>query len=114
MHEWSIATALVEQIRQCQAREGFATVRRVDVAVGVMSGVDARALAFCFPMALEGTPFVGACLSWEELPVRLHCRECGEEMETMEPCLMPCRACASGQVEIVAGEDLMLRSLEVN
>ncbi|NGZ06172.1 MAG: hydrogenase maturation nickel metallochaperone HypA [Magnetococcales bacterium] len=113
MHELSVAMALVEQVRECMEREKFASVRQVTVSVGALSGVDGRALAFCFPLAIEGTPVAGAELIVEELPVRLRCMACGTESEAVEPCLLYCGSCASGQVEIIAGNDLILRSLEV-
>lgn len=113
MHELSIAMALVEQIQACQEREGFTAVQRVTVAVGGWSGVDAQALAFCFPLAIEGTPLAGASLILEELPVRLSCRSCGQESEAAEPYALICGVCGSGQVGIEAGDDLILRSLEV-
>lgn len=114
MHELSVALALVEQVMACREQERFEGVREITVSVGALSGVDARSLAFCFPLAVEGTPLAGCGLRLEEIPVRLRCRACGVEAEAIEPHLLMCGACDSGQVEIVAGQELILRALEVN
>ncbi|MBF0273156.1 MAG: hydrogenase maturation nickel metallochaperone HypA [Magnetococcales bacterium] len=113
MHELNIAMALVEQIREFMLEEKAQELISVTVSVGALSGVEADALAFCFPLAIEGTPIQGASLQIEPVPVRLRCRTCDTESQPEESHWIQCVACGSGHVEIIAGHDLILHSLEV-
>ena len=113
MHELSLTTALVEQIQAILAREPPCQLVSVTVAVGALSGVDRDALAFCFPLVVEDTPLCGALLHLEEVPLRLRCRACEQESQPEEMALIRCGACGSGLVDIVAGHDLVMQSLEV-
>ncbi|MBF0626667.1 MAG: hydrogenase maturation nickel metallochaperone HypA [Magnetococcales bacterium] len=114
MHELNIAMALVEQIREFMVKENAHELISATVAVGALSGVEADALAFCFPLAIEGTPMQGAQLHLEPVPVRLRCRSCEAKSQPEESHMLHCVVCGSGQVEIVTGHDLILQSLEVS
>jgi hydrogenase nickel incorporation protein HypA/HybF len=114
MHELSVATALVEQVLAVMAREGAHELVAVTVSVGVLSGVEPDALAFCFPLAIEGTLLQGSRLHLEMVPVQLQCRSCGLVSQPETNWLIRCLACGSGEVEIMAGHDLVLCSMEVN
>ncbi|MBF0154275.1 MAG: hydrogenase maturation nickel metallochaperone HypA [Magnetococcales bacterium] len=113
MHELSLAMAMVEQLQEILAREQVHKLLSVTVAVGALSGVDRGAFAFSFPLVVEGTPLAGVRLLIEETPLRLRCQECGEVSQPEEICLLHCAACASGRVEILSGQDFVIRSLEV-
>ncbi|MBF0137092.1 MAG: hydrogenase maturation nickel metallochaperone HypA [Magnetococcus sp. DMHC-1] len=113
MHELSLATALVEQIREIMAREKAEKLLSVTVAMGALSGVEREAFGFCFPLVIEGSSLAGAELRIEEVPIRLHCLECGQESQPAEVYLLSCSVCASSRVEILAGRDFVIRSLEV-
>ncbi|MBF0438134.1 MAG: hydrogenase maturation nickel metallochaperone HypA [Magnetococcales bacterium] len=113
MHELSVALALVEEVRAVLLKESAQELRAVTVAVGVLSGVDADALSFCFSLAIEGTPLQGACLYTKEVALLLRCQECGAESQPEEVYWIRCQRCGSGSVEILGGHELILHSLEV-
>jgi len=112
MHELSIAVALVEQIEAVVAKEGATRAARVKIAVGALSGVEAEALLGVFPLVAEGTAANGAELVIEPVAARVRCRACGEESPT-DRWFMKCAQCGSPDVELSAGRELNITSVEL-
>ncbi|MDR7172457.1 hydrogenase nickel incorporation protein HypA/HybF [Nocardia kruczakiae] len=109
MHELAIAQGIVSGA--CEHAAGR-RVYRVTVAIGMLCAVVPDALHFCFGLAAEGTLAEGAELVVEEIPGRARCRTCGAEFGL--PDLIPLCACGSADVDIRAGRELRIRSMEVN
>ena len=112
MHEASIMEALLETAREEMNRAGGCRILRIEVTVGVLSGVNAEALRFAFRMLAPGTPAQGAELALRE--ARASCRfgSCGKTSLVDDP-FAPCPACGSVEVEIRGGDELLLSSLDV-
>jgi hydrogenase nickel incorporation protein HypA/HybF len=107
MHELAIADAVV-QIAAEHARGRRVTVVRV--AAGALRQVVPDALAFAFELVARGTPIEGAALELRTVPARVRCRTCGSESE-QDDFPFACRACGAFEVEVVAGEELMVEEL---
>jgi len=112
MHELSIAQALVEQAVDVALREGAAGIAAITVTVGDLSGVNPEALELAFPVAAENTPAAESRLIIETVPARARCRECGQESSPGFP-FPVCEHCGSLDLEISAGQELLLRALEL-
>lgn len=108
MHELAIAESVVESVL---ARTGDQPVTIVRLRVGELSGVVPDALDFAFEVATAGTPLEGATLEIEKPTGRAHCRTCSEEF--VLPDLILLCPCGSADVEVVAGRDLSVTSVEV-
>jgi hydrogenase nickel incorporation protein HypA/HybF len=109
MHELSIASSIhAVAVRHAQGR----TVTRIEVAVGHLRQVVPSALEFAFELVAQGTPLDGAELVLREVPAAGRCRTCGEESR-VDGFPLVCRTCGSGDLEIVAGEELLVESLDV-
>ena len=108
MHELALTQDLVDLIAEhCAGR----TVTRVVLEVGKLAAVVPDAFRFCFELCAEGTPAEGAELEIVELPGRALCRDCGQECElnsVFERC-----PCGSLSLELLSGEQLNLREVEV-
>ncbi len=109
MHELSIAEAVVNiAVRHAEGRP----VSAVELRVGHLRQVVPSALEFAFELVTEGTVLEGAELRMEEVPAAGECRSCGAE--TVLPDFpLCCRACGSSDVEVTAGEELLVESLEL-
>src|SRR5437868_13164545 len=109
MHELSIADAVAQVVfRHAAGRR----VHRVELRVGHLRQVVPSALDFAWQLITDGTALHGAELAIEEVPVRGRCRACGEET-TMESFPLRCGACGGLDVELVAGEELLVDALEL-
>ena len=109
MHELSLADAVVAIARDhARGRR----VSAVDVRIGQLRQVVPDALAFAFELVAAGTEVEGAALEVEHVPVRVRCARCNAESEAPEFPLA-CEGCGSVDVEVVAGEELQVESLEL-
>jgi hydrogenase nickel incorporation protein HypA/HybF len=109
MHELSIADAVVEiALRHAAGRR----VRQVELRIGHLRQAVPSALEFAFELLAQGTALEGAALLIEEVPACVRCRICGSETEVLSfP--MSCGRCGAMDVEVVAGEELLVDTLEL-
>lgn len=108
MHELAITESLVDAVIE---HTGGASVTVIRLRVGKLSGVVPDALRFCFDMVSRGTGLEGARLEIEEPPGRASCRTCGVDFDLTDLILL-C-PCGSADVEVLAGRELALGSVEV-
>jgi hydrogenase nickel incorporation protein HypA/HybF len=114
MHELSIAYSLVEIASETAANAGATRVRVVYLRLGALSGVDRGALDFSYEIATEGTLLAGSTLVVEELPVRVYCRECAQELELASIQCFQCPQCGVPTGDIRQGRELAIESIEVD
>ena len=108
MHELGITRNIVAIVGD--AAKGR-RVRRVTLEVGALSGVMTEAIAFCFDVVADGTALEGAELDIREIEGRARCAACGTEFATAT-LYTPC-PCGSRQVERLAGEELKIKTMEL-
>jgi hydrogenase nickel incorporation protein HypA/HybF len=109
VHELSLADALVRIC--CQHADGRRVVG-VEVKVGRLRQVVPDALAFAFELVAAGTPVEGAELEIVDVPARVACAACGAESE-VDRFPLACGFCGGLAVEVVAGEECHVESLEI-
>lgn len=112
MHELAICQALIEHVERVSREHGGRRVLSVTVSVGALSGVEAGLLEHAFPLAAAGTVADEAAFVVESVPVRVRCRTCRAESEAA-PNRLVCGACRDWQVDVVAGEELLLQRVEI-
>jgi hydrogenase nickel incorporation protein HypA/HybF len=109
MHELAIADSIVRIA--CDHARGR-RVAKVEVKVGYLRQVVPDALAFAFSLVAEGTAAEGAELELEHVPPAGRCRACGAESE-LDGFPLACARCASLDLELLRGEELLVDSLEL-
>jgi hydrogenase nickel incorporation protein HypA/HybF len=112
MHELSLAEAINNTIQTLCARTAWTRVRRVILKVGRMRQIDSELLAFAFGVAGRGTVAEDAELSVIELPVVFKCNACGKQT-VGESTVFICMYCGSTDVDLLAGMELTIESMEV-
>ena len=113
MHEMSIANAILfETFLAVGAHAGAAEleVEQVEVTIGELQQVVGEALLMAWDAVTEGTPMHGARLVTTETDAEARCRQCGE---TFAPAIDDylCPACGVANVEILAGNDIVLAAV---
>ena len=109
MHELSIAESVVQVAsRHANGRR----VTKVYLKVGHLRQVVPSALAFSFELVAQGTSVEGAELEMQEVPATGLCRDCDTESR-LSAFPLQCRSCGSHDLRIVAGEELLVESLEL-
>jgi hydrogenase nickel incorporation protein HypA/HybF len=108
MHELAIAESIVDAV--CERAAGR-PVHRVTVRIGALTAVLPEAMRFCFDLAVEGTVADGAELAIEQRGGAARCRECGAAVELADLILL-C-PCGSADLDVTAGRELQIVSMEV-
>ena len=113
MHEMGIALHIIEIATSAlPPGENDLQIEAVNIKVGKLTAVIPQSLRFCFNVVTSDTPLAGARLEIEEVPVVVHCTDCDLETTIDEPPFV-CGTCGNGAIDIVAGRELMVTSLEV-
>ncbi|WP_295558125.1 hydrogenase maturation nickel metallochaperone HypA [uncultured Hyphomicrobium sp.] len=86
-------------------------VLRVTLDVGRLAGVMTEAIQFCFETVAAGTALDGAQLDINEITGRAKCQACGSVYDT--PTLFTACVCGSRACERLSGEELKIRSIEL-
>lgn len=108
MHELGITRNIVAIVGD--AAKGR-RVRRVTLDVGKLSGVKKEAIMFCFEAVAQGTALESATLEIRQIEGRARCDACGAEF-TADTLFTPC-ACGSRQFKRLQGEELNIKSMEL-
>ncbi|HEV3070625.1 MAG TPA: hydrogenase maturation nickel metallochaperone HypA [Solirubrobacteraceae bacterium] len=109
MHELSIAAAIVEVANRHAAGR---RVVRVEVQVGHLRQVVPDSLRFAFELVAQGTALDGAELAIAQVPAVGRCRDCGAR-SALERFPLCCARCGALDMEVLAGEELLVEALEL-
>ncbi|MDD2928918.1 MAG: hydrogenase maturation nickel metallochaperone HypA [Sideroxydans sp.] len=112
MHEMSLAQNVREIIEQAALDQGFTQVKTVWLEIGRLSCVEQEAMRFCFGAAMQGSVAEAAQLEIIDTPGRGLCRNCGHEAE-IENVYDTCPHCGSYGLQLVAGDAMRVKELEV-
>jgi len=112
MHEFSIVQSLLGLIEEYARENKAKSVTKVVVSIGVLSGVEPHLLEMAFNTFKEGTVAEKAELVMEIEKLRIRCMDCGKESEKEELNAL-CPECGSLNTQIVGGQDMFLKSLEL-
>lgn len=108
VHELGLCEAILSRV---QARADDRPVARVRIRVGRLHHVHPEAFEQSFMIAAAGSVAEDAVAELVLIPVRAHCPACGAETEADEQ-VLACSSCGSVDVELTAGDELMLESIE--
>ncbi|MDP6470353.1 MAG: hydrogenase maturation nickel metallochaperone HypA [Pseudomonadales bacterium] len=113
MHELSIAQSIMERVEAIRAEHDAPGIASVQLQVGTLSGVDPYALELAFEVAVEGTGYAETRWNIENVLAKVDCHSCGKTTTPDGPFPI-CMSCDSTDIEIVAGRELMIDTIEVD
>ena len=108
MHELAITQSVVDMVVERTAGRQVSLVR---LEVGGLSGVVPDAMEFCYELLISGTPLEGSTLVIDQTRGAAHCRSCGRDFALSDLILL-C-PCGSADVDVVAGRELKVLSVEL-
>jgi hydrogenase nickel incorporation protein HypA/HybF len=112
MHEYSIVDSLLELADKHAREHNAKKVTKLEIKIGVLSGVEPELLKTAFETFKEGTICEEAEFIMKIQPVVIKCQECGFEGELKKDEYL-CPNCKSSKLSILDGEDMYLMSLEL-
>ncbi len=110
MHEMSIAEGLLTAVLDAADGCGATRVESIELDVGQMRLVVPEALQMAWQVITDGTIAAGSELVVTEVPMTATCRECGREFAPHIDDYL-CPDCGHADVDIVAGDDIILKSV---
>jgi hydrogenase nickel incorporation protein HypA/HybF len=112
MHEYSIVDSLLQLAEEHAIKNNATKVTKLEIKIGVLSGVEPDLLKTAFDTFKEGTMCENAEFIMKIQPVVVRCKKCGFEGELKKDEYL-CPHCKSGELEIIDGEDMYLMSMEL-
>ena len=109
MHELSIMRNIV---RICEESAAGFPIKKVTVEVGELSGIIPSALEFCFEASVKGTLLENAKMIINVISPQVRCKDC-ETMFNAKAYYDSCPECKSSNIEVLLGEELKVKELEV-
>ncbi len=112
MHEMSLCESVLQVLETEAQRQQFSRVNTVWLEIGVMSGVEIEAMRFCFDVIVRNTLADGATLEIIEVSAEAWCLECAQTVGIQQR-YDACPHCGSFQLQVIRGEEMRIKELEV-
>ena len=113
MHELGIAQTILERVDAIRLEHDVPCIVSVQLQVGTFSGVDPYALELAFAVATEGTLFADTRWDIQPIVASVTCLACGATTTPDGPFPI-CMDCDSTDIEVVAGRELMIDTIEMS
>lgn len=110
MHEYSIVRSLLARVTAAAQAHGATAVRRVQLRVGELAGIDPRLLVSAFEVCRVETVCAGAALDVETVTIQWACRMCGRGIAAGD--VLQCPECGAA-VRLVGGDEIELEGIEL-
>lgn len=109
----SIAMNVVE-IAVDTAKQNDATkINRIELDIGVLSGIIPDSLEFCFASACKGSIAENAELILDIIEAQAQCESCGHKFSTREM-VSQCPECKEMVFSITGGRELRVKAINVD
>lgn len=112
MHELAITEAVLDAAVPAAKRNGAERILEIRLKIGELSGIFPEYIREYFDMAARGTIAEGARITVEVIPIRVRCRNCQYE-GTISRKSICCPSCGGSDLQLLAGREYYVDSLEV-
>ncbi|MDR1767075.1 MAG: hydrogenase maturation nickel metallochaperone HypA, partial [Propionibacteriaceae bacterium] len=110
MHELSLCRSIAQIARRAAPGRRITTVH---VAVGALRQAVPSTLVHCWGLLNANGDLSGSSLEVDLIPAQLLCRACGERTTLRGLPILKCGGCQGQEVDVVAGEELLVTALDV-
>lgn len=112
MHEVSLCERVVQILEQEASNQAFSRVNLVRLEIGTLAGVEVEAMRFGFDVVTRGTIADGATLEIIYQPAIAWCLQCSKRVSIQQR-YDPCPDCGLFQLQVIQGDDMRIKDLEV-
>ena len=112
MHELAITEGILEAAVPAAEKAGAKKILEIRLKIGELSGVMPSCIEEYLNIIAKGSIAEGAKLTVDTIPIRIRCRGCGAE-NTIGRKKISCPACGGTDIQIIAGREYFVDSLEV-
>ena len=112
MHELSVTQQILD-VALDKAKELKAErISKINLVIGEMSGIVDDSVQFYFDFLSKDSIASSSVLSFKRIPMQVRCRNCGLSFSP-DKSLWSCPQCKEWNVEITAGREFYIDSIEV-
>ncbi len=112
MHELAVTESLLTIVVESANENNAQKVTDITLSIGALSSIIDDSVQFYWDHISKGTIAEGAILHFNRIPATLLCLDCNSEF-TLEDELTPCPYCNSIYLNIIAGEEFQVDSIEI-
>jgi hydrogenase nickel incorporation protein HypA/HybF len=113
MHEASIAQNVLDIAINTATENSAIKINKVCLKIGQLTAIEENSLKFAFDALKEDTMAANAELLIEHIPIVGKCNNCGKK-DTYSEMFFSCSNCGSYKMEILSGEELSIKEIEVD
>jgi len=113
VHELGLTQSILEIALEHAAKNGAERILKVKVVAGDLAGVIDESLQFYFEYLTRDTLADGAGLVIEHVPAVIKCGACGVTGRVTQQQVFTCPQCDALAVELIAGREFYVDSIEV-
>jgi hydrogenase nickel incorporation protein HypA/HybF len=112
MHELPITQSILDIALNEAGAAQSAKIITIYLVVGELSGVSSECVQFYFDVLKKGNAAEEATLDFRHVPAEFKCRDC-QTVFTLQESYWLCPNCQGINVEVLAGKECYIESLEV-
>jgi hydrogenase nickel incorporation protein HypA/HybF len=112
VHELAITQNILDLVLGEAHAVQASRINKVNLVIGELSGVVRESVEFYFDFLRKDSVAESAILEFKMIPGQLRCRDCQTDF-TPQDSLWICPHCQSSNVDLVAGRDCYIESIEV-
>lgn len=111
MHELSITNTLIKDIL-ASCNDAEKKIKKVEMELGALTGFKKDPIQFYFDMQKKEYKTINnTILDIVVVQGMVECMDCRKQTIIVDPILMFCAKCNSGNVKIIAGKDIVLKNI---
>jgi len=108
----TVTREMLKQLVEKAKSEGANRIKRIVIEIGEMSGLNSGQIRNSFDMLSRDTLAEGAELAISEIPLQVKCMKCSAEYNASGMSMI-CPECGSIASELVKGNELRVKEIEV-
>lgn len=112
MHEMSLCEGVLQVLQTEAKTQGFNKVIAVWLEIGDLSSVEPEAMLFSFDVVTKNSLADGAKLKIINVPGSAWCMQCSKNVIVKQR-FDECPDCGSYQLQVVSGDEMKIKELEV-
>jgi len=112
MHELAVTESILAITLKYAKQASARRVTDIHLVIGQLTSIVDDSVQFYWELISEETLAKDAQLHFNRIAARMKCLSCGQEFE-MNGRLNPCPACQSYSLEVTAGEEFYIESIEI-
>lgn len=113
MHDIESCKTILDIAERESRKHNGKRVVRLKLSVGTLSGTNPEHLGETLILYSMGTVAEGAELEFTKKPATIQCLSCSYTFHTDVPFIPHCKKCGATSIKIVAGDGVILESLEI-